>query len=274
MRKRIACFHDLSSFGGAALMNIIPVMYSFGIEVCPIPTSLFTSHGALKGSESMDVSGFIKEYTKQYKELKLNFDGIYLGLFTSLEQMKEAEIFLDIFSKKETLILLDPIMGDNGKMYSFIHEKNIEIMKELIGKVQIITPNFTEACIILDKVYKEELSNSEVEQLLVSLSDLGPKYVIVTSVPTGKDICTYVYDRMEKKIDVVKSERRPGSYPGTGDAFTATLMAEMLNSSSVIDSVSKAVSFVEEGIDLILKKGYNPLEGLPIADYLYKSSLS
>lgn len=270
MRKRIACLHDLSSFGGAGLMNIIPIMYSLGIEVCPIPTSLFTSHGSLKASQSMDVSGFMKEYTKQYKKLELHFDGIYLGLFTSLAQMIEAKKFLDVFSEKDTLILLDPIMGDNGKLYGFMNKNNIKIIREIIKRVQIITPNFTEACILLDKEYNEDFTENEIKQLLVSLSNLGPEYVIITSVPRQNYLCTYIYSRMEKRIDMVKSEKRPGSYPGTGDAFTATLMAHLLNGSSLIDSVSKAANLVEKGIDIILKNGYNHLEGLPLAEYLLK----
>lgn len=268
MRKRIACFHDLSSFGGAALMNIIPIMYSGGIEVCPIPTALFTSHGAIKGSKSVELSGFMEEYTKQYQKLKLHFDGIYLGLFTTFEQMKEAERFLDIFSIKETLILLDPIMGDNGKLYSFVKEENVEIMRSLMKKAQIITPNFTEACILSGREYQEYMSDSEIEKLLISLSDFGPTQVIVTSVPRGEYIATYIYDSLDQKTEVLMRKKRPGSYPGTGDAFTATLMADILMGSSVVDSVTKASYFVEKGIDLILNNGYNPLEGLPVAELL------
>ncbi|MDV3426812.1 MAG: pyridoxamine kinase, partial [Bacillota bacterium] len=137
MRKRIACLHDLASYGGAALMNIIPIMYSSGIEVCPIPTSLFTSHGALIGSKCMDNSDFMKDYTAQYKKLQLNFDGIYLGLFTSENQIKEADYFLQCFSKKDTLILMDPIMGDNGKIYSFINEENVKDIIKLVKKADI-----------------------------------------------------------------------------------------------------------------------------------------
>ena len=266
MRKRIACFHDLSSYGGAALMNIIPIMYSAGIEVCPIPTALFTSHGALEGSRCMEVSGFLKEYINQYQELKLNFQGIYLGLFKTFEQMMEAEKFLEIFSKEETLTLLDPIMGDNGKLYSFIKEENIMIMRELMKKVQIITPNFTEACILSGKEYKENISDSEMQQLLISLSKLGAKQVVVTSVPRGEILVSYIYDG--NNTTVVKSEKRPGSYPGTGDAFTAILMEEILKGSNLLQSVTKASAFVERGIDLIISKGYNPLEGIPMAELL------
>lgn len=268
MRKRIACIHDLASFGGAALMNIIPIMYSSGIEVCPIPTSLFTSHGALSGSKSFDNSGFMKGYTSQYKQLQLNFNGIYLGLFTSENQIKEADYFLQSFSKKDTLILMDPIMGDNGRLYSFMDEDIVKAIRKLIKKVKIITPNLTEACIILGRSYKKDIDKNEIEEILVSLSSLGPEQVIVTSVPSQGFVSSYIYNKIDNRYGVIKGEKRPGSYPGTGDAYTAALMANLLNGCSLIDSAFKATKMIESGIDMIIKSGYNPMEGLPLAEYL------
>lgn len=270
MRKRIACLHDLASFGGAALMNIIPIMYSSGIEVCPVPTSLFTSHGALAGSKSIDNSDFMKEYTAQYKKLQVNFDGIYLGLFTSENQIKEADYFLQYFSKDDTLVLMDPVMGDNGKIYGFMNEENVKEIVKLIKRADIITPNLTEACIILGKPYKEDLTDSEIEEILISLSSFGPEKVIVTSVPRDGFISTYIYNKTDNRFGVIKGEKRSGSYPGTGDAYTASLMAHLLNGCSLIDSAFEATKLVEKGIDMILDKGYDPLQGLPLAEYLYK----
>lgn len=267
MRRRIACLHDLASYGGAALMNIIPIMYSKGIEVSPVPTSLFTSHGAVEGVKSYDTSAFMKEYTMQYLKLNLSFDGIYLGLFTTLFQMEEALKFLESFSKENTLVLLDPIMGDNGKLYGFIHENNVNAMRNLAKRADIITPNLTEACILSGIEYKDVFSEVELERLLDTLSSLGPKHIVVTSVSEGKLICTYVYSK--GKIQIIKRERLSGSYPGTGDAFSAYLMAEMLKGTEIIEAVEKAMIFIEEGIKIILKNGYKNFEGLPIAEYLY-----
>jgi pyridoxine kinase len=266
MRKRIACLHDLASYGGAALMNIIPIMYRNGIEVCPIPTSLFTSHGALAGSKSFDNSGFMREYTNQYKQLEVNFDGIYLGLFTSEKQVNEADYFIRSFSEKDTLVLMDPIMGDNGKLYGFISDDNVKTIRNLIKRTKIITPNFTEACILLGREYNENIKRSEIEKILISLSTLGPDQIVLTSVPKGEFIFTYAYNRTENIFGEVKGQKRPGSYPGTGDAFTAALMAYMLNGSSLLDSVSAAADLVEKGIEMIIRNGYNPLEGLPLAE--------
>ncbi|MDV3429408.1 MAG: PfkB family carbohydrate kinase, partial [Bacillota bacterium] len=178
------------------------------------------------------------------------------------------DYFLQCFSKKDTLILMDPIMGDNGKIYSFINEENVKDIIKLVKKADIITPNLTEACIILGRPYKENLNHSEIEEILISLSSLGPEKVIVTSVPGTGFISTYIYNKTDNRFGVIKGEKRPGSYPGTGDAYTASLMAHLLNGCSLIDSAFKATKLVEKGIDMIIKNGYNPMEGLPLAEYL------
>ncbi|HEY5560841.1 MAG TPA: pyridoxamine kinase [Clostridiaceae bacterium] len=270
MRKRIAVLHDLPSYGGAALMNIIPIMYSLGIEVCPIPTSLFTSHGGFKGLSSLSTSSFMKEYTRQYKELNLSFNGIYLGLFTTTVEIVLAEDFIRSISSEDTLIVLDPILGDNGKLYSFMKVDIVKALKDILKKVDIITPNLTEAYLLLGEAYNEFPSEEEVIYMLRSLSELGPKYVILTSVVEKGNILIYIYDKEKDSIAIIKREKLQGSYPGTGDAFTAIVVGELINGNSIINGVTKAADFVEKGIKIILEKGYNPLEGLPLGDYLYK----
>lgn len=267
MRKRIACFHDLASFGGAALMNIIPIMYSEGIEVCPIPTALFTSHGAIKGSRAMEVSEFFKEYLNHYRDLKLSFNGIYLGFFKSSSQIIMAEVFLDCFGENK-LVLLDPIMGDNGKLYNFVNKENVENMKRLVKKAGIITPNLTEACALLDMAYKEGFREDEIKGILYSLGDLGPDNIILTSVTDNDYIYTYIYNK--KTVKVIKGVKRPGFYPGCGDVFSAMVMALMLKGKDIFIAAKEAVELIERGIDLSVKSKYSALEGLPLAELLGK----
>lgn len=245
-------------------------MYSLGVEVTPIPTVFFTSHGGLKGMEGRDNSDFMMEYTSQYKELKISFDGIYLGLFTSLKQLENIEGFLDAFAKDDALVVLDTIMGDNGKLYSFMNESIIEAMRSLVKRADIITPNLTEACLLLNRKYEENLSHEEVIDILKELSYMGPEKIILTSVNRESKLCTYTYEKETKMVNVVIREKLKGSYPGTGDAFAAVVMGELLNGKSLEASVNLAADFVEDCIRIIIEKNYNSLEGLPIAEYLSK----
>lgn len=265
MRKRAVVIHDLASYGNAALMNIIPILYRLGIEVSPIPTALFTSHGGFKGVSKSDNSNFMMEYTKQWKNLNLEFQGIYLGLFTSAQQTEYAKEFLDNFAKKDSLVVLDPIMGDNGRLYSFMKNVDIDSIKDMVKRAHIITPNLTEACFLLGIPYEESISEQAIREYIIKLSSFGPKYVVITSVPKGDKVSTYSYNKETGVIFEISREKLQGSYPGTGDAFTAILFAKLLQGCALEESSITAVNFVERGIKMILDNGWNPLEGLPLA---------
>lgn len=273
MRKRAAVIHDLVSYGGAALMNIIPILYRLGVEVNPIPTTVFTTHGGFKGIKKQDNTEFMKDYVSHWHELNLSFQGIYLGLFTSARQIENAHGFLDAFIKEDTLTVFDPIMGDNGRLYSFMKEIDLEAMKSLVKRVDIITPNLTEACILLDIPYNTNMDKDEIKNCLVELSKLGPQYVVITSVPIGDKISTYSYNREDELIFEVSREKIAGSYPGTGDIFTSVLFAKMLQGCGIEESLITAINFVERGIKLLMERNLNPLEGLPLADTELMGSL-
>lgn len=266
MRKRVAVFHSLASYGGTSLMSIIPLMYSKGIEISPIPTMLFTSHGAFNGVKSKENTEFIDAYTSQWAQLKLHFNGIYLGLFTNNSQILSTLKFIERFGKDDCLIVLDPILGDNGKLYSFMDKAIIDGIRRLACKAHIITPNLTEACLLLNKKCEENLPGDVIYSYLRELSNLGPENIIITSVPSGDSLDTYIYKKATDSYKVISRRKLSGYYPGTGDAFTSIVMSEVLNGCNIIDAVIKAAELVEKGISIILEKGLNPLEGLPLSD--------
>ncbi|MDT8718666.1 pyridoxamine kinase [Clostridium sp. 19966] len=273
MRKRIAAIHDLACYGGAALMNIIPIMYNLGVEVNPIPTAIFTSHGAFNGVKKTENDAFMKEYLFQWKSNDFKFDGIYIGLFTSPKQVEFTKEFLDSFKHKDTLVVLDPILGDNGKLYGFMDEDSIENVKAILEKADVITPNLTEAALLTGMDYKKCCCEEEIEKCLKVLGKLGPKYVIITSVCLDDKMYIYIYDKTKDSVEYLCREKLKGSYPGTGDAFTAVLMGCLMKGMSICESAEKAAEFVEAGISLVISNNLNPLEGLPLADIKLTSKL-
>ncbi|WP_160676831.1 pyridoxamine kinase [Clostridium sp. C8-1-8] len=265
MRKRIAVIHDLPSFGGAALMNTIPIMYNMGIEVNPIPTALFTSHGGFKGVKNVVNDTFLEEYLNQWDKLKLSFNGIYLGLFTTLNQVVFAKKFLNRFKIEDNIVLLDPIMGDNGRSYSFISDESIENIKSLLPYADIITPNLTEAYLLLGREYNENPKDSDILEILSRLSLLGPQKIVLTSVLRGEKISTFLYDSNSESVKEYLRDALDGYYPGTGDAFASVLIGSIIQGKDLETSVYKAINFVEKAISIVIGQGLNPMEGLPLA---------
>ena len=249
-------------------MNIIPIMYSKGIEVVPIPTGIFTSHGGFSHMEMLDNADFMDKYTEQYEKLNIDFSGIYLGLFSSEKQFEAAENFLSKIIKEKSLIVYDPILGDNGKMYSFLKSNILTSVKRLIKRADVITPNLTEAALILGKEYKRNYSYNEIYEILKELSFLGPENIVLTSAGDDDSIFIYTYEKGTNKIEKIIRKRLKGSYPGTGDAFTSVLMSELLSGKTLKEACIIAAQFVEELIKLSMEKGYNNMEGLPIAEFL------
>jgi pyridoxine kinase len=266
MRKRIAVIHDLPSFGGAALMNTIPIMYNMGIEVNPIPTALFTSHGGFKGVKNVENDNFLDEYLNHWDKLKISFDGIYLGLFTTINQVGFAKKFLSRFKAENNIVLLDTIMGDNGNPYSFINYENIENIKSLLPYADIITPNLTEAYLLLGREYNKNPKDSEIIDILSSLSLLGPKRIVLTSVLNGEKISTFLYDSSSESVKEYRRDILDGYYPGTGDAFASILIGSMIQGKDLEAAVYKAINFVEKAINIVIGQGLNPMEGLPLGN--------
>lgn len=202
--KRVAAIHDLSGFGRASLTAIIPTLSSMGVQVCPLPTAILSNHtGGFDHYSFVDLTDTMEEYIDHWKRLNLTFDCIYSGFLGSVRQIEIVAGFLDHFGGEDTLAVVDPVMGDNGRLYSSMKPEITEEMKKLVGKADIITPNFTEAAFLLGEPYREEITDEEVKAWLLRLSEMGPRTVIITSVPgrrvTGQvqseDTNVIAYDR-------------------------------------------------------------------------------
>ncbi|MEG1500973.1 MAG: pyridoxamine kinase, partial [Clostridiales bacterium] len=197
--KKVAAIHDLSGFGRASLCAIIPTLSSMGVQVCPVPTAILSNHtGGFEKYSFLDLTDYLEEYINQWKELGLTFDCIYSGFLGSPKQIKIVEDFIDYFGNQDNLVVVDPVLGDNGALYSSMTKEMIQKMKKLISKADIITPNITEAAFLLDKVCPEQISNEEIKLWLRDLAKMGPEIIIITSVPGDpiqQDTNVIAYDK-------------------------------------------------------------------------------
>lgn len=272
--KKVAAIHDISCYGRAALATIIPILSAMGNQVCPLPTAVLSTHTDGFGKPAIrGLSDFICETKNHWKRLKLDFQCIYSGYLANPSQVEFVESFIKDFKEEETLVVIDPVMGDNGKLYNGMDEKMIEEMRRLIKNADIITPNITEATFLLGKKYKENLNKEEIRDYLIGLSNLGPKVSIITSVPSikgGDYIDTVLYDREENMFYTYSHKKIDAFYCGTGDAFASILIGWILRGESIEEALGKACNFISEAIEYSEQFDYPPNEGIALESLLYK----
>lgn len=250
--KKVAAIHDLSGFGRASLCAIIPTLSAMGVQVCPLPTAILSNHtGGFEHYSFVDLTDSMEEFIDNWKRLDLHFDCVYSGFLGSTRQINIVADFIDFFGTPDNLVVVDPVMGDNGALYSSMSEEIIPEMKRLVAKADIITPNFTEAAFLLGKPCAESISDREVKEWLLALSAIGPDIVIITSVPgEKKNKNTYVvaYDRGNDTFWKVGCRYIPASYPGTGDTFASVVIGSLLQGDSLPVAIDRAVQFISQCI--------------------------
>ncbi len=253
--KKVAAIHDLSGFGRSSLTSIIPILSSMKVQVCPVPTAVLSSHtGGFEGYSFLDLTDYMEQHIAHWKSLNLEFDCIYSGFLGSPKQMKIVADFIDFFGHKNNLTVVDPVLGDNGKLYGTMNNEMVEEMKKLISKADIITPNFTEVTFLLNKPYKKEISETEVKEWLVELANMGPKIVVATSVPdenshkADRKTNVIAYDKENDVFWKVSCKYIPASYPGTGDAYTSVVIGSLLQGDSLPIAIERGVQFITQCI--------------------------
>lgn len=247
---RIAAVHDMAGFGRCSLSVIIPTLSAMGMQVCPLPTAVLSTHtGGFEGYTFVDLTDTMTAYYKHWKTLDIDFDCIYTGFLGSEKQVDIILSFIEDFSKNSPLIVVDPVFADNGKLYDTFETNFISHMKRLVRCAHVITPNITEAEFLLGKNPKTLYSSSDIKTLLKELTSLGPDIAVVTSVPmeNGKS-CAVAYDKNDCRVWRVSCDYIPAEYPGTGDIFTSVLTGALLEGDSLPVAIDRAEAFVSMAI--------------------------
>ncbi|MBQ5316144.1 MAG: pyridoxamine kinase [Oscillospiraceae bacterium] len=248
MNIKVAAIHDLSGVGRCSLTVILPTLSAMGIQVCPVPTAILSSHtGGFGEVEMRDLTDYIVPALAHYKRLGYSFDCIYSGFLASKDQVDHC---LDFFAAyPDALKVVDPVMADHGKPYKTCTPELRHRMKELAAAADMITPNLTEAAILLgeDPSYMPK-NRAEVKSMLARLSHLGPSTVVITSVYTGGESYNAGYDSKSNKYWCVPFRRVNASYPGTGDVFASVLTGSVLKGDSLPIAMNRASEFLELAI--------------------------
>lgn len=250
--KRVIAAHDISCFGKCSLTVALPIISACGIETTILPTAVLSTHtGGFTGFTYRDLTEDINPIIDHLNTLPISFQGIYTGFLGSFEQIDIMAGVFDTLKKSDTLILVDPVMADHGKLYSIFDEKFPQKMKILCEKADIIIPNITEACFMLNKEYKEgPYTKDYIEDIIYDLyKEINCKKIVLTGVYFDNEkLGAASYDSNKNEIIYSFSEKIDGFYHGTGDVFGSALLGALLNDISLSESTQIACDFVCESI--------------------------
>ncbi len=264
--KKVMAIHDLSCYGRASLTTIIPIMSAMEIQVCPMPTAILSTHTGGFGKPAMiDLSNFLNEGRQHWKKINLDVQCIYTGYLGNSEQSKIIKDIVKDFKKKETLFIVDPVLGDDGVLYSSLDNDMVVAMRELVKIADLITPNITEVALLLEKSFEEINDPIKIESCLYELVNLGAKMVVITSAPSlkGSDyLDTISYNSYKNEFTRVSIKKINKSYPGTGDAFASVLIGKFINGISLGESAKFASEYIGKSVELSSNYDYEAKEGI------------
>ena len=271
--KKIAAVHDLSGVGRVSLTAVIPILSSMGFQVCPLPTAVLSNHTQYPDYSLLDLTEEMQRIVEKWKKMDVHFDTFYSGYLASSRQIKIVEDLIAYFRRPSDLVVVDPVMGDNGKLYVGMGQDMVEEMKEFIRYADVITPNLTEMFLLLgEPEIPDVLTDQILKAGLKSLSDKGPEIVIVTSVPVVDNphlTSVYAYNRIGGRFWKVTCPYLPAHYPGTGDAFTSVITGALMQGDSLPIALDRAPQFILQGIRATFGYEYNNLEGIMLEKVLH-----
>lgn len=264
---KVATIQDLSGYGRCALTVAMPILSAMGVQVCPVPTVILSTHtGGFGKPVCEDLTSMLDDYIAHWESLNLCFDALYSGYLGNEEQITQVMHLFRVFKKEHTFTLVDPVMGDGGKLYSKFNTSMQEKMRCLVSVADIVTPNLTELYFLLGIPYTEEaLTTKTIESFAKALTALGPKKVVMKGI--HKDDGTKVnvaFDKEENTLHILPYEEVPMNYPGTGDAFASVLVGALLQGMSLAEATEKAASFVREGVAVTYEAGTDSRAGILI----------
>lgn len=274
--RKIAAVHDLSGVGRVSLTVVIPILSSMGFQVCPLPTAVLSNHTQYPRFSFLDLTDEMPRIISEWKRLNFQFDAFYTGYLGSSRQIQIVADFIDDFRQPASLVVIDPVLGDNGKLYTNFDGAMVREMQQLITKADVITPNLTELFYLLDRPYKEENTDEELKTYLRHLSEKGPQIVIITSVPVLGDrhkTSVYAYNRQGNRYWKITCPYLPAHYPGTGDTFTSVITGALMQGDSLPIALDRAAQFILQGIRATFGYEYDNREGILLEKVLHNLDL-
>ncbi len=272
--KRIVTIQDISCVGKCSLTVALPIISAMGVECGIIPTAVLSTHTMFKNFTCRDLTGEIEPIVEHWMNEGITFDAVYTGYLGSFEQIDIVSGVFEKLKKQGSLIIVDPAMADNGKLYPAFDESFARRMASLCAGADFVLPNITEACFMTGTEYRESCDIDYVKALMLALHEMGAKNVILTGV-SFKEGKTGVmgYDGESGEFSYYCHDKHPHSYHGTGDIFSSTFVGAMMNGMDWRKAVMVAADYTAECIRVTIDSGKEKHYGVDFEDcipYLLK----
>lgn len=279
MVKRVAVINDLSGLGKCSLTAAIPVLSALGVQPCPLPTAILTNQTGYDSYYCDDYTDKMDYYTEEWTKRGLTLDGIYTGFLGSEAQADKILHFCEVFRKKDTLFLVDPVMGDSGQVYSIYTPRLRSKIQALALHADVITPNLTEFCILSGKDYDKLTSHQTSADYLRYIEDTGRSLLkgsLHTIVITGiiwrgpSDAAPSYYNMIltEETCLTASSGMYGGSYSGTGDLMASVICGSLVRGDTAQDALCRAVRFLEAALKDTVQENIPRNDGINFEPYL------
>ena len=266
-QPKAAVINDFASFGRCSLAVTIPILSAMRVQCCAVPTAIFTNHTGYPSFSWTDYTAHLDDYILQWKRLGLSFAAIQSGFLGSLEQIDYVFRFLAAFRAPGTIVAIDPVMGDYGRLYTTYSRELAENMRRLLAVADILTPNLTEACVLAERKYDPEISDAALASLARDLSSPNGAKVVITGLARGAEIVNFIYE--PGRLPIIHTEEKIGAdRSGTGDVFSAVVLGSAICGLSFAEAVDKASRFVASAVRRSVELDIPVRDGLAIEEVL------
>ena len=243
-QKRIALINDITGFGRCSVTVQLPLISALRVQACPLPTAILSVHTGFPNHYLDDYTERMRPYMENWAANALEFDAILTGFLGSERQIEVVLECIARFKQRTTQVVVDPVMGDNGSLYSSYTPALCAKMRQLLPQADVVTPNLTEACQLLGISYPTDgaVTDGELARMAAAIAAMGPRTVIITGLHAGENVRTYLYaDGAGQSFDNPKVGR---DRSGAGDAFSAIIAAALVRGIPLTEGVPRAAAFI------------------------------
>ena len=266
--KSVLLINDIAGYGKVATAAMLPILSYMRVPTYNLPTALVSNTLDYGKFSILETTDYIKSVFPVWRELGFHYDAIATGFIASEHQASIIANYCREQALRGTAIYVDPIMGDEGKLYNGVTESTISSMREMLSVAHLCFPNYTEACYLTGTPYCESgVTIDEANELIAKIRNIGAQSVLITSIIVDGKTSVVGYNAANNEEFCLTYDEIPVHFPGTGDIFSAILIGHLLHDKELKYSTRRAMDNVRKLIDLN-KNNTDKNRGIPLERYL------